>query len=321
MYLINYPHPSQHAVAYAQNGSIDDNEGKCICFVTVSPRLRRELHGRYNNIERLEKVALPTIKFYSLRELLGDLLSFTKLGIDESESCTFIEYVNIQEKKSHASIAVDTKETESKSSCIFYDCTYKCLTLSLFLDETGGVILGSLDAAISGRALTREEYVVSVRSYIEKDTDAGKQKRHEIYDWYEKYARWKQLNGRFDINDIVIKLINELKQVQPENIGNGTKKGGWVQLFNAAYLDEIQDFSYASIYLICNIAGTPNLRWIFAGDTAQMISPGCSFKFQGLKEVLLAVQPGIESKIKHVDKLEKNYRVTKDVLNVSNVRK
>jgi superfamily I DNA/RNA helicase len=49
-----------------------------------------------------------------------------------------------------------------------------------------------------------------------------------------------------------------------------------------------------------------------------MISPGCSFKFDGLKQTMLAVHPGIESKIKSVVKLEKNYRVTKDVLVVSN---
>ena len=50
-----------------------------------------------------------------------------------------------------------------------------------------------------------------------------------------------------------------------------------------------------------------------------MISPGCSFTFPGLKDVLLAVKPRIEAKIKQVFKLGINYRVTKDVLDVSNV--
>ena len=89
----------------------------------------------------------------------------------------------------------------------------------------------------------------------------------------------------------------------------------------SVYLDEIQDFSYASIYLICNFAGHSNLHWIFAGDTAQMISPGCAFTFTGLKEVLLEVRPGIESNLKKPVKLGRNYRVTEDVLKVSNVRK
>ena len=50
-----------------------------------------------------------------------------------------------------------------------------------------------------------------------------------------------------------------------------------------------------------------------------MISPGCSFTFPGLKDVLLTVKPGTEAKIKQVFKLGINYRVTKDVLDVSNV--
>ena len=79
-------------------------------------------------------------------------------------------------------------------------------------------------------------------------------------------------------------------------------------IFTTIITQEIQDFTYASIYLICSIAGRPELRWICAGDTAQMISPGCSFKFDGLKQTMLAVQPGIESKIKKVVKLARNYR-------------
>ena len=63
----------------------------------------------------MEKVALPTIKFYSLRELLGDLLSFAKSDKYVSASCTFIEYVN--SRKSHVGIGVDTKEAESKFVC------------------------------------------------------------------------------------------------------------------------------------------------------------------------------------------------------------
>ena len=50
-----------------------------------------------------------------------------------------------------------------------------------------------------------------------------------------------------------------------------------------------------------------------------MISPGCSFTFPGLKDVLLAVKPRIEAKIKQVFKLAINYRVTKDLLDLSNV--
>ena len=87
---------------------------------------------------------------------------------------------------------------------------------------------------------------------------------------------------------------------------------------NSAYLDEIQDLSYAAIYLICTLAGKERLRWVCAGDPAQMISPGCSFTFDGLKQTLLAVKPGIEDRVKQVTHLLVNYRTTKDVLHLAN---
>lgn len=143
-------------------------------------------------------------------------------------------------------------------------------SLSSFTDEIGGVIMGSLDAAKAGRALTRAEYISTKRSYIETDTDAAKQKRHDIYDVYEGYKRWKLSCDKFDTNDIVLELINKFKDSY-KNHGNGSKQtGGWIELFSSCYLDEIQDFSYASIYLILSIAGYSKYHWIFAGDTAQV---------------------------------------------------
>lgn len=49
-----------------------------------------------------------------------------------------------------------------------------------------------------------------------------------------------------------------------------------------------------------------------------MISPGCSFTFDGLKQTLLAVRPGIEARLSQVTQLLVNYRTTKDVLLLGN---
>lgn len=84
------------------------------------------------------------------------------------------------------------------------------------------------------------------------------------------------------------------------------------------YLDEVQDFSYAGAYLLFHMGGKSRLRWICAGDPAQMISPGCSFTFDGLKQVMLSVRNGIESHLSGVSHLFVNYRTTKDVLLVAN---
>jgi len=49
-----------------------------------------------------------------------------------------------------------------------------------------------------------------------------------------------------------------------------------------------------------------------------MISPGCSFTFDGLKQTLLNIESGIEKKLKNVQHLLINYRTTKDILALAN---
>lgn len=79
----------------------------------------------------------------------------------------------------------------------------------------------------------------------------------------------------------------------------------------------LQDFSYSSIYLVCSLAGRINRHWVAAGDIAQMISPGCSFTFDGMKQVLRAIDQETQlSKV--VKRLTRNYRTTRGVLEVGN---
>ena len=144
----------------------------------------------------------------------------------------------------------------------------------------------------------------SIRSNISKDQH-GTAMRKAVFDEFEYYCSWKQENNQIDIQDQILNLLHYI----PDEAA----------LFDAAYLDEVQDFSYAAIFLICKVAGRSNSSWIMAGDTAQMISVGCSFKFDGLKQTLLAAQPGIENRLKKVCHLLVNYRTTADVLRVGNV--
>ena len=125
----------QHATELARGGkalqrksksATDHDDSMCICFVTVSPRLRRELQQRNDTIRNMEKLALPPIKFYSLRELLGDLLSFAKLD-KVSESCNFIEYVRVREKQTGRSIGIDVKEAENEiGGVVLGEFTFRC---------------------------------------------------------------------------------------------------------------------------------------------------------------------------------------------------
>lgn len=91
--------------------------------MTVSPRLRRELNQRYDGIASLETTSLPPIQFFSLRELIGQLVRYKdpslseKIGINLSETCTFIEYIDAKAIETYERSGVDTKEAESE--CCF----------------------------------------------------------------------------------------------------------------------------------------------------------------------------------------------------------
>lgn len=151
-----------------------------ICFVTVSPRLRQELQRRYKEIEDIAKVVLPPILFYSLSGLLAKLLP----DVDVSAACNFLQYTYT--RKSHEKLAVEPSLVEA---------------------EIGGVIVGSLRVATQGAPLSRKEYLLEKRSNVLVDTKDGKKTRNLIYDEYECYRNWKISEGKYDISDLILKLI------------------------------------------------------------------------------------------------------------------
>jgi hypothetical protein len=76
-------------------------------------------------------------------------------------------------------------------------------------NEIGGVIMGSLESAVQGAALSRDQYRQSKRSNVPNDTQEGLATRNLIYDEYERYARWKRDFKKFDQNDVVARLLKE----------------------------------------------------------------------------------------------------------------
>mmetsp|Transcript_20346 Transcript_20346/g.58415 ORF Transcript_20346/g.58415 Transcript_20346/m.58415 type:complete len:2357 (+) Transcript_20346:2738-9808(+) len=253
-----------------------------LCFITVSKLLRTQLEQLYKEVKGIDDIALQSCVFLSLTELLDGLAERVGLlKFSASEATSLNEY--IISRRSHAKIPVDE---------------------TLLENEIGGVIMGSLDSAQKGRPLTWEEYKENIRSNISL---YEVEVRRNVYDEYCSYQGWKSQNGLTDLNDIVLAILLHI-----------SRQNKFYELFSSVYLDECQDFSYAMIFLICSIGGRAHKRWIFAGDTAQMISPGCSFKFSGLKQVLLSIQSGIESDIKQVSHLLLNYRTTKHILQVGN---
>lgn len=232
----------KHSISYYPSGQTSRT-----CFVTVSANLCRSLQRRYCDVQEVKDVLLPSVSFFSflgsrvqtetgtetVRSLVSILLGIYRIPeteISVSSSCTFWEYV--RSKKSHERSEVD---------------------LALVENEIGGVILGSLAAAVNQKALSRFEYLEEQRSNVPKDT-GGLRTRGMVYDEFEKYRQWKVSNVRYDTGDIVLRLVREASE-------QGVK-----EIFHSVYLDEVQDFSYADLYLICSIAGKNEGRWVAAGE-------------------------------------------------------
>jgi superfamily I DNA/RNA helicase len=84
------------------------------------------------------------------------------------------------------------------------------------------------------------------------------------------YERIRKTYHLYDGNDLVANLFRRLED-------HGLS-GVWV---HRLYVDEVQDFTMAEIYLLMRLTD-PNFSFL-AGDTAQTIARGVGFRFSELK--------------------------------------
>ncbi len=172
----------QHAVSNSRSYT---HEASITCFVTVSRRLCAELRKRYDDLCGM--ATLPPCKFFTLLELISDLL-----------------------------VAVDKKENMMERACSFADyCrthnSYErsIIEQSLVENEIGGVIMGSLEAAKQKNPLSREQYMLNIRSNISDEHACGQKMKEVVYDEFLRYKRWKLENERYDIHDIVLHILTK----------------------------------------------------------------------------------------------------------------
>lgn len=77
-------------------------------------------------------------------------------------------------------------------------CTYLLL---------GGVITGSLEAAIQKEPLSLQQYLETKRSNVPNHSEEGKNTRKRIYEEFKKYSSWKTDSGNYDMGDVVLRLL------------------------------------------------------------------------------------------------------------------
>ena len=190
----------QHAAYHA-----DTTDKRSACFVTVSPRLRRQLYQKYEELNATANLQLPPTSFFSFEDFIGRLVKYSRVGIsfDGMVKCRFLAFVESQ--ISHRASKMDPHLVEN---------------------EIGGVITGSVDAALQSAPLSRTQYLATIRSNIENKSDAGRSERNRVYDEYERYVAWKRAATKFDMNDVVLRLLQE----------------DWPVLFSAGTHKELKHF-------------------------------------------------------------------------------
>ncbi|THH29326.1 hypothetical protein EUX98_g4867 [Antrodiella citrinella] len=163
--------------------------------------------------------------------------------------------------------------------------------------EFMGVIKGSERALRTQQGyLTREEYTPTQRRSGVLSVD-----RDTIYDLFEAYLKVKRRRGEYDAADRTYRIFCGLRRD-----GIPGRKVDYV------YVDEVQDNLLTDTFILRSICRNPNgLFW--AGDTAQTISAGSSFKFNELKAFQWRLEANAQkqclpAKNPRLFQLVKNYR-------------
>ncbi|CAE6459263.1 unnamed protein product, partial [Rhizoctonia solani] len=145
----------------------------------------------------------------------------------------------------------------------------KGLDPALVYSEFLGIIEGSEAALLSeSGTLSRDEYT----SLSHKKSSFASQ-RGRVYDLYEAYRKRKRQLGGYDAAERTHALVAATKERVP-----GFK-------LDCLYIDEAQDNLLIDMKLLHNLSNNPHGIFV-AGDTAQTISAGSSFRFEDLKAFL-----------------------------------
>jgi hypothetical protein len=175
----------QHAAFYDRLSDL-----RPALFVTVSPRLKNELETKYEELTPIHGVGLPKTKFYAFRGFVQLLLTHLQVNdYDDQTICTFRGYTN--SRRSHESLKVEA---------------------SLVENEIGGVIMGSLIAAVQTKPLNRDQYLSDKRSNIPNTNDESLRQRELVFDEYMRYKNWKTCEKKYDIHDAVLRILMEKPQ-------------------------------------------------------------------------------------------------------------
>ncbi|KDR84732.1 hypothetical protein GALMADRAFT_260438 [Galerina marginata CBS 339.88] len=151
----------------------------------------------------------------------------------------------------------------------------KGLDPSLVFSEVMGVIQGSEESlSHETRFLDKKSY----ESLSHRAQYAFASRREVIYSIFQLYLKHKKARNEYDSSDRTHKILNAFKTI-----------GVPGQKIDYLYVDEAQDNLLIDALLLRSLVRNPDgLFW--AGDTAQTISVGSSFRFNDLKAFLFRLE-------------------------------
>jgi hypothetical protein len=160
-------------------------------------------------------------------------------------------------------------------------------------------IKGSIEAALAGKPLTRDEYM----GLAEQRCRLAPDQRREAYGVYEAYEGQLQRNGLWDESGRTMDFLSRWNRSGREAV-LATGRGGE---YDRVYVDEVQDCTQAEIALFFVAAGLRMQALFLAGDPAQAVVEGVDFRFEEVRAVVHQLSGGRE-RIARPTKLTVNFR-------------
>ena len=162
------------------------------------------------------------------------------------------------------------------------------------------------------RFLSLDEYLALPRKVSRLD----QAQRRVAYELYERYEKIKTEGNQFDEMDVVYNLAGRVSLFynSDERAEDSEDKShqGFIPI-DSLFVDEVQDFTQAELYLLVKLSRDPN-NLMLAGDTAQSISIGVGFRFADVRQIFFKEFGGNEPQLLQ---LIYNYRSHSGVLRLA----
>ena len=161
-------------------------------------------------------------------------------------------------------------------------------------------IKGSIEAALAGRPLTLQEYMLLAEQRCRLAPD----QRREAYAIYEAYeGQLQRSGGLWDESGRTMDFLSHWIRSGRQAV-EATGRGGE---YDRVYVDEVQDCTQAEIALFFVAAGMRTQALFLAGDPAQSVVEGVDFRFEEVRSIVHQLSGGRE-RIARPTKLTVNFR-------------